>query len=70
MKGLIFVLMTFTQAVFAQNLWKVEYETYDKIFLDEKDANFKAELDKIIQHQNITLYFLMKISLISAKLNE
>ncbi|GEM52217.1 GLPGLI family protein [Empedobacter brevis NBRC 14943 = ATCC 43319] len=46
MKGLIFVLMTFTQAVFAQNLWKVEYETYDKIFLDEKDANFKAELDK------------------------
>lgn len=30
----------------AQSLWKVEYEVYDKIFFDEKDPVFKAELDR------------------------
>ena len=34
------------KVLFAQSLWKVEYETYDKIFFDEKDPVYKAELDK------------------------
>lgn len=39
-------MITFSQVLFAQSLWKVEYETYDKIFFDEKDPVYKAELDK------------------------
>jgi len=46
LKALLFFLMIFSPFLFAQNLWKVEYETYDKMFFDEKDPVFKAELDK------------------------
>ena len=46
LKALLFFLTIFSPFLFAQNLWKVEYETYDKIFFDEKDPVFKAELDK------------------------
>lgn len=45
-KALLFFLTIFSPFLFAQNLWKVEYETYDKIFFDEKDPVFKAELDR------------------------
>ena len=46
LKALLFFLMIFSPFLFAQNLWKVEYETYDKMFFDEKDPVFKTELDK------------------------
>ncbi len=45
-KALVLIMITFSQVLFAQSLWKVEYETYDKIFFDEKDPVYKAELDK------------------------
>ena len=45
-KVLFLIMITFSQVLFAQSLWKVEYETYDKIFFDEKDPVYKAELDK------------------------
>ncbi|MFV0139199.1 GLPGLI family protein [Empedobacter falsenii] len=45
-KYLLFFLTLFSPCLFAQNLWKVEYETYDKIFFEENDPVFKAELDK------------------------
>lgn len=40
--------------LFAQDLWKIEYEVYDKIFFDEKDLVFKAELDK---HNSTPKYY-------------
>lgn len=45
-KTLLILFIVFSQSLVAQNLWKVEYETYDKLFFDEKDPVFKAELDK------------------------
>lgn len=53
-KVLLLFLTIFSQSLFAQNLWKIEYETYDKIFFDEKDPIFKTELDK---HNSTPKYY-------------
>ena len=45
-KVLLILFTVFSQGLLAQSLWKVEYEVYDKIFFDEKDPVFKAELDR------------------------
>lgn len=54
MKNKIFILIVFNfQLLYAQNLLKIEYETYDKIYID--DASKKMKID--LENNNSTIKF-------------
>ncbi|WP_413533210.1 hypothetical protein [Empedobacter brevis] len=46
MKNKMFILIVFSfQLLSAQNLLKIEYETYDKIYIDNASKKMKIDLE-------------------------